>query len=200
MDGSRFDNLTRTMNASATRRRFGGLLAALTSMVTLPKPARAGCGRTGCICSADSHCYDGLICCIPGDFDGWADGLCTVPGLCACTSEGCTCYPHTETPCDPGLTCTATNTPSAGTCQPTDIPAGACVAWGEWCPDWCAPGSDCDGCCGGYCGVGGSCDERICTASGCRCEYGQPGACDPGLTCEAVQAPLGSDLPGGICM
>lgn len=200
MDDQRFDAIARMFGATLTRRRLGALAAVVAAFATRPTTTRAGCGSEGCICSADAQCQGGLICCVPGDFDGWADGLCTVPGLCACSGEGCTCYPHVETPCDRGLICTAVNTPSAGTCQPSQIAPGECASWGQWCPVWCASGSDCDGCCSGYCGPDGSCSERICTASGCRCDYGQPGACDPGLTCAAVQAPLGSNLPGGVCM
>ncbi|MFM9107125.1 MAG: hypothetical protein ACKOWF_10570 [Chloroflexota bacterium] len=198
MDHARFDALARALGAGLTRRRFGALAAAVLALA--PAASQAGCGKEGCICSADAHCHSGLICCIPGDDAGVPEGLCTVPGLCACPGEGCTCYPHQRTPCDRGLACVAVSTPAAGTCAAASLPAGACAAWGDWCPDSCGWDAPCDGCCSGHCGADGACDEQVCSAANCRCDPNDPFSCDDGLNCVPVQQPLGSRLPGGVCM
>jgi hypothetical protein len=208
MDAARFDALTGVLGTISTRRRIARLLGigiaavAATGGLVLPRPLAAGCRDEGCPCRSDRHCVDGFVCCIPGSADGWTDGLCAAPERCGCSAAGCTCYPLQRTPCDPGLTCAdpGLTGPATGICSPAPGVDGGCRSWGAWCPAACWPGSPCDGCCSGFCGADGACDERICPDANCRCDPGNPFSCDSGLTCVPVQQPLGSSLPGGVCM
>jgi hypothetical protein len=206
MDGERFDALARQMTRRISRRRAArlagfGTIAALFGHLTGVRRADAGhCTTEPCACTRTHQCGDGMICCIPGQEDGWDTGVCRTPDSCNCAWEGCVCYTLQRTPCAPGLSCEVVVGPSVGYCLRPSEDSGGCTPWGQWCPSSCGWGRTCDGCCSGFCGGDGACSEQICDFANCRCDPTDPFSCLSGLTCTPVQAPLGSDLPGGVCL
>src|SRR4051795_7069694 len=107
MDDRRFDDLTRRLAASPTRRQIlGGLAGALAGLLGLrPGPQSAfakpknedkddkkGCKKTGKHCKADDQCCGGLVC---------EAGACT-PG---CRIDGAFVAPAASPPGNPCLVC-----------------------------------------------------------------------------------------------
>ena len=116
-----------------------------------------------------------------------------------CTSQNCRCTTGTQQPCDAGLVCCPTTDRPGGPghCQPEDVCyPHQCDANGDACAATCNWGDECAGCCSGYCGNLGSCDDpppTPCTGQGCACSGGVQGACDGGLVC----CQSGQSIPGG---
>jgi hypothetical protein len=81
MDGNRFDDLTRTLAAGASRRTtVKGLVAGLAMALGLrheAATAQAGCGNV--VCAADpAVCNDGCVCCVFSN----GNSRCMSPDLC----------------------------------------------------------------------------------------------------------------------
>ena len=58
-----------------------------------------------------------------------------------------------------------------------------CTYDGGICPMGCFRGSSCTGCCGGFCGGGGTCGRQGCMGYGCSCTVGFSWQCGYGLNC-----------------
>lgn len=162
MDGRRFDDLTRTLGAEASRRRvLAGLAAAAFGAL--------GVGRARAQPGPGEPC--GSAICRPGEFCcNESCGTCAPIGG-ACTLERCAdpptvpCGPNT---CGPGEFCC---NPSCGVCAPL---GGACTL--EACAE--PPGEPCNAvtcgpgefCCNPSCStcapVGGACTAQLCGPGG----------------------------------
>jgi hypothetical protein len=109
-----------------------------------------------------------------------------------CNYEGCGCSTGTHHACGSGLICCASSpgTPGgAGVCLSRADCDAPCVDHGYTCPNSCNWGDSCSGCCSGFCGQVGVCDDP---SVGAPC--GGPSLpCDPGLVC----CPYVPGLAGG---
>lgn len=124
-----------------------------------------------------------------------------------CAQDGCRCQTGVLGSCTPGLVCCADNPNQpggSGTCVPPSLCfGGLCQNTGVACPATCSWGSNCVGCCDGYCSVNGLCGPGGCRSAGCQCITGTLAPCDEGLACcPAVDGLLGGPgicAPRGIC-
>jgi hypothetical protein len=94
-----------------------------------------------------------------------------------CNYEGCGCATGTSHACGSGLVCCASSpgTPGgAGVCTPRGQCDGSCIERGNSCPGYCNWNDGCSGCCSGYCGPRGSCDQPPNLSQSCAgyCQYG----------------------------
>jgi len=197
MDDQRFDNLSRIIARSTTRRTTvkgiaavigGGVFASVFGV----RAQRAGAQEPG---QPGDPCGEGVEC-VTGNCSAAVDGVC----YCEDPAEpwrGCDCDTGTEAPCGGGsLICCATGDEpgGAGICTSSSTgcnPTGECTAdpGGE-----CASDTDC---CTGTCS-----DEGVCFCSdpdrpwiGCPCTTGTEDPCGGELCC-----PTGSEPGGpGVC-
>lgn len=124
-----------------------------------------------------------------------------------CAEDGCHCRPGTPNACIPGLVCCADNPDQPGgrgTCvPPSQCFGGLCSGDAVVCPASCAWGTTCAGCCSGFCGHDGLCNQGGCREAGCDCISGTLAPCDEGLVCcPTIAGVLGGPgicLPRGIC-
>jgi len=197
MDDQRFDNLSRIIARSTTRRTtIKGIAAAIGGGVFAGvfgvRAQRAGAQGTG---EPGSDCESG---------DDCASGQCSDGGVCYCVDParpwlGCDCNTGTEAPCDGGsLVCCATGAEPGGPGICTSASVG-CEPTGECSSD---PGEACEtdaDCCTGTCS-----DEGVCFCSdpsrpwiGCPCNTGTEGPCGGG---SELCCPTGSEPGGpGVC-
>ncbi|MDQ3225288.1 MAG: hypothetical protein M3Q50_01475, partial [Chloroflexota bacterium] len=78
----------------------------------------------------------------------------------ACTGQGCVCSTGTRRPCDRGLVCCPTTDVlgGPGICQTREVCyPNECPENGAACPETCAAGDACPGCCSGYCNADDQC-------------------------------------------
>jgi hypothetical protein len=122
--------------------------------------------------------------------------------LLPCADDGCRCRTGALETCTPGLVCCADNPDlpgGSGTCTPpSQCFGGLCSGDAVVCPPTCSWGSNCLGCCSGFCGHDGLCSRGGCRIAGCDCITGTLAPCDDGLAC----CPVVDGLPGGpgICV
>ena len=199
MDDQRFDNLSRIIARSTTRRTtVKGIAAVLSGGVVASvfgvRAQRAGAQGTG---QPGDSCGEGVEC-VTGNCSSAEDGV------CYCTNpaepwEGCDCQTGTEGPCGGGtLLCCATGDEPGGDGICTSSMTG-CDPTGECTSD---PGGECEtdaDCCTGTCS-----DEGVCFCSdpdrpwiGCPCTTGTEGPCGGGTE---LCCPTGSEPGGpGVC-
>ncbi len=111
-----------------------------------------------------------------------------------CSYEGCGCSTGTKHACGSGLVCCASSpgTPGgAGVCTPRGQCEGGCRDRGSACPGYCNWDDGCSGCCSGYCGPRGSCEQP--PNLGLSCSGGTANPCLYGLVC----CPYVPGLAGG---
>lgn len=199
MDGRRFDDLTRTLAASATRRRFlGGLGAAVAALVAHgggdgAEARQAACGNVVCARNP-SKCAAGCVCCAYANARGRIiNSRCRPPGTCGPGTVAC---PDGERYCEDPRRC-------AGCCGDGDCAGGVCRD-GDCCqprltcasgecgvvPDGCGGELDCGPCCVPDCG-GRTCGDDGCGDSCGACAScttcGSGGTCEPRVCAGAGQ-------------
>src|SRR6478752_4531842 len=220
MDDQRFDNLSRIIARSTTRRSTvkgiaaaigGGVFASVFGVRAQRASAAGGDVAPGGACTGDTDC---------------AEGTCSEAGVCFCNdpdrpSIGCTCNTGDADPCGGSpICCPSSDLPgSTGICVPASEgcnPTGNCMDVGEECGEGadCCAGFLCDsGTCinncqepGGLCEFDENCCIGTCMSGTCACltadEPWRGCACNPqgdgqcggggGLICCA-------DGEGGIC-
>jgi hypothetical protein len=192
MDDSQFDELTKTLATSTSRRQALKTLGATVVGAVLGLSgigtALAKCGKTGAKCSKNKPCCKGLKCC-----KGKCCGEMCCAGKCCganktCVSKKCVCLPPFET-CNGRCVDTMTDRHNCGRCG-IDCPSGS-VCCGGIC---CLSG---EACCNGRCtdtmmdlGHCGSCVNSCITKCNCgsdncgiRCCSGVCVSVDPLLPC-----------------
>ncbi len=189
MDENRFDNLTRTLAAGASRRTIlralaGGVVAAVAAVARHDDGEAAKCGREGESCGC---CKPGLTCtggaCCPDD--RVCGGACCPAGY---TCQGGTCVRAGKGNGSPGG-CPTGQAPCNGGCVAITSDVTNCGACGYACPvstDPCLFAV----CAGGFCGFAATNEGGTCAGDGNRCFGGhvcQSGGCvgtNP-ITCAA---------------
>jgi len=127
--------------------------------------------------------------------------------LLPCAADGCHCQASVPGSCEPGLVCCPNNPHlpgGSGMCvAPSQCFGGVCSGDAVACPASCTWGTNCVGCCSGYCGFNGACSGGGCRSAGCECVTGALNPCDEGLACcptfEGILGGPGICAPRGIC-
>jgi hypothetical protein len=126
----------------------------------------------------------------------------------SCGDEGCPCLTGSLSSCVPGLVCCPDNLDlpgGSGTCTPPSLCfGGLCSRDAVVCPPICTRGTNCAGCCSGFCGFDGLCGgSGACRSVGCECITGTLAPCDDGLACcpivEGLLGGPGICAPRGVC-
>jgi hypothetical protein len=198
MDDQRFDNLSRIIARSTTRRStVKGIAAAIGGGVfasvfgVRAQRAMAQEVGPGDECTSNEDCTTGL-CSAEGE----------TPGVCYCSDPdrpwiGCDCDTGTESPCGGGtvVCCSTTDDPGGpGVCTSDSV---GCNPTGDCTQD---PGQECSSdaeCCTGTC-QGGicACDDPDRPWVGCPCDTGTEAPCDGGVCCPTTTEPGGP----GVCI
>jgi hypothetical protein len=197
MDQERFDDLTRALATSQTRRGFlGTVAAALAAALTAAESSAAPKVDKPSKCyGAGSHCTNARQCC---------------SGMCLNRQ----CAPEIAPECVADLDCPVNEVCQAGSCVPADpdpecdenspcAPVNMCVD-GVCVPKPCTTHEDCGGC---LACQDGYCAEPICGNGVCEpCEDASscPGdctalGCEPGSTQSCYTGPEGT-LNVGVCV
>jgi hypothetical protein len=207
MDGRRFDELTRRIAGTASRRNFvRGLIGGAAAMLGVSTAGAAQIKRTpGQICRKTEECVAGTVC---GQADATGRKVCTcvsgkacgktcIPSTACCTSKDCpddgkpctgrvcvngACGFKNEpagSACDDGDPCTVSSCQN-GACQSTPIVCADCLvcSGGACVADAAQNGTTCDD--GNACTTGDACMDGVCagTAVVCgECEVCSGGAC-----------------------
>ena len=164
MEGHRFDELTRELAVSATRRRvLAGLAGGLATALGLRRAGAQGCAAYGRVCAYS--------------------GCCTTPGAdCVCYRNGhcrCLCPAGTAACAGNGVTVCVdlrTDLANCGACGAACAPGALCVEGA--CRDCGVPGLPC--CTGTACDAGLRCIGNECVACGAP-----PHPCCEGDVCTA---------------
>jgi hypothetical protein len=227
MDGSRFDDLTRRVAGTASRRRvLAGLAASVLGVfiggngeVSAARPPRSlrrtrRCGGSSTTPCSDGCCAAGFMCvddagCAPNDAVPCNGGYCTAGQLCGADGQCLICSNRTDScggecgPCPAGAECREDADCASGLCT-RGVCEGeaACLEWGSMCTQH-------DECCTGLC--------RAINAGGLACEQcGGEGAacgnyvyCCPGYECDinsssptfltCLSTPTYCTMPPGAC-
>src|SRR6478752_5416966 len=223
MDDQRFDNLSRIIARSTTRRSTvkgiaaaigGGVFASVFGVRAQRASAAGGDVAPGGACTGDTDC---------------AEGTCSEAGVCFCNDPnepviGCSCNTGDADPCGgTPICCPSSDLPgSVGICVPASEgcdPTGNCRDVGEQCgegADCCAgflcdsgtcinncqePGGLCEfdeNCCIGTCMSGTcACEDPAQPWMGCACDTGTDAPCGGGTT---LCCPTGTEPGGpGVC-
>lgn len=191
MDEERFDQLTRTLARSASRRTIlktmaGGFFGGTAAWPARERAAAFICRQPGALCSRDAHCCSG-----------------------SCVNDHCTCSkgrtPCASGCCDPQPACTPKTCAGAGVgCGPLDdgcgktLDCGTCQA-----SDTCHAAS----CNAGQCVQSVGNEGAACDDTGGTCQSGQcVTLCTPtttcasaGVTCGPLDDGCGKQLDCGTC-
>lgn len=196
MDEQRFDNLSRIIARSTSRRAtvkgiaaaIGGGVFAGVFGVRAQRAGAQGTGQPGDACDASDQCASGNC-----------SGINGRSGVCYCVDPdrpwvGCSCEEGTEGPCGGGMICCPNNESpgGSGVCVPDSVscnPTGECSAQPG---DTCETNNDC---------CTGSCMSGICACLdasrpwlGCGCDTGSEIPC--GDNASLVCCPT-TTTPGG---
>ena len=204
MDDQRFDNLTRRLASTSSRRTIlGGAMAALAGAFGVRAAAsaqvsQAYCGNVSCK-SNPGKCKDGCVCCVygngnarcgpPGNCGNGGQQVCP-PGLTPDPVHGCltptttTSTTTTTTTAAPTTTTVAPTTTTTTTTTTTAPSTTTTTTAAPGCPDG---STNCNGiCCASSC----ACLQRLDGGLSCvnatqgrGCSGGEAGACDNGFAC-----------------